>query len=62
MSDPESTSDIPDPLTLVETEAVSQSDRPAVDSALQIRFLQILAEKVVESLRASPEAQPPSSD
>jgi len=61
MSDPETTSDIPDPLTLVETEAVSQRDRPAVDPTLQIRFLQILAEKVVESLRTSSESQLPSS-
>jgi len=61
MSVSESPSDIPDLSTLVKSEEKSQADRLIVDPTLQIRLLQILADKVVESLRKSSEP-PPSSN
>jgi hypothetical protein len=62
MPDSKFTSGVPDPLTLTETEALAQAGQPAVDPTLQVRFLQILAEKVVESLRTQSRCAPPSSN
>lgn len=58
MSMPQFEPDSVDPLAPVESGATLETDQPAVDPSLQVRFLQILASQVVEALRESPHAEP----